>query len=298
MKLNSIYLIFAKAMFSLPQGVKNLLGKLIGVIFYDVFRFRRTIINSNLERAFPGLSSGEKRRLGRQSLVILGHLILDFFGLPFIDKKWVESHIVFDGMDHYQSAQKKGKGVLFLGMHMGSGECALGSMCIMGIPIVLIGKRFRKKGADNILFASRALTGMEFIPPHGKTTALNILKCLREGKSLVFVLDQHIYPPYGIATTFFGHHVGTAFGLALFAQKTGSPIIPLHTFRDERGTNHVVFGPEIPFVKEDDKEATLKNMTQAFNHVLEDTIRKHPGQWMWIHKRWKPFPMEEKPPES
>lgn len=270
-----------------------MLGASIGIVFFDVFRFRRRIIMSNLQRAFPDWTRSEKNRVGRKAMITQGHLVVEFFNLPFMNRNWVEKNIVFEGLEHYEAAISKGKGVLLLGMHMGSGECAIGSICVKGIPLVLIGKRFRNAFMDRLLFGSRARTGMSFIPPHGKTTAIQIMRCLREQKAVLFVLDQHIYPPYGVASTFFGHHVGTAMGLALFAQKTAAPIIPLHTYRDTQGFNHVVFGPEVPFEEAESKKATLKTMTQTFNHVLEDTIRKHPGQWMWIHKRWKPFPREE-----
>jgi len=288
-KLNPIYLFFARILYHMPRWFKSTLGWCIGVSVFDVLRFRRGIINENLERAFPGMPAAKKRRLGRKSLITLGHLLVEFTGLPFMDESWVDRNITFEGMEHYQKAGEKGKGVLLLGLHMGSGECVLGSMCLKGMPIVLIGKRLRTPSMDRLLFESRARTGMEFIPTHGKSTAMHILKALRKEKNVLFVLDQHIYPPYGVATTFFGHRVGTGFGLALFAQKTQAPVIPLHSFRDSSGRNHVVFGPEIPFVAEDTKQETLEKMTQTYNHILEDIIRKHPDQWLWIHRRWKPF---------
>ena len=39
----------------------------------------------------------------------------------------------------------------------------------------------------------------------------------------------------------------------------------------------------------DDKDQTTARMTQAFNNKLEEIIRKHPEQWMWVHRRWKDF---------
>jgi len=29
-------------------------------------------------------------------------------------------------------------------------------------------------------------------------------------------------------------------------------------------------------------------MTQALNDSLEHVVRQHMGQWLWIHRRWKP----------
>jgi len=290
--LSKSYLFIAKLIFKLPRWLKNMIAKSIAVIVFDVFRFRRAIALNNISRVFPEWSNKKKRRIARQSIQTQGFQLIDFFSLPFLDKKWVEEHLVFDGWENHEKAQALGKGVLFLGLHLGNGELALGGMALKGLPLTLIGKNMRNKKINNILYSSRAATGLQFIPPHGKTTAMQILKGLKEGKSIIFILDQHIYPPYGVATTFFGHHVGTGFGLALFAMKTGAPVLPLHTFRDQNGKNHVVFGEPIPFTHAENREQTLKTMTQKYNHVLEETIQKYPGQWMWIHKRWKPFPVD------
>jgi KDO2-lipid IV(A) lauroyltransferase len=27
--------------------------------------------------------------------------------------------------------------------------------------------------------------------------------------------------------------------------------------------------------------------TQAIQEAIETAIREHPGQWLWIHRRWK-----------
>jgi KDO2-lipid IV(A) lauroyltransferase len=32
-----------------------------------------------------------------------------------------------------------------------------------------------------------------------------------------------------------------------------------------------------------------------FNKVLEDYVRRDPGQWLWIHRRWKTRPEGEAP---
>jgi KDO2-lipid IV(A) lauroyltransferase len=38
-----------------------------------------------------------------------------------------------------------------------------------------------------------------------------------------------------------------------------------------------------------DKDQTTLKLTQAFNDKLEEIVRKHPEQWMWVHRRWKEF---------
>ena len=97
--------------------------------------------------------------------------------------------------------------------------------------------------------------------------------------------------PYGVASTFFGRRTGTAYGLALFALKTKSPVLPIYTYEGRDKKLHIVIEPAVDtsaYVTEDKEESQAK-LTQAFNDKLEEIVRKHPEQWMWVHRRWKDF---------
>ncbi len=43
---------------------------------------------------------------------------------------------------------------------------------------------------------------------------------------------------------------------------------------------------EIKLPKTEDKEADILAATAALQSEFERTIRKHPAQWMWSHRRW------------
>ena len=56
---------------------------------------------------------------------------------------------------------------------------------------------------------------------------------------------------------------------------------------------HMHILPEIPIRNSGDEEADLVYNTQIFNNFIEDVIRQHPEQWVWMHERWKTKPGEE-----
>ena len=43
----------------------------------------------------------------------------------------------------------------------------------------------------------------------------------------------------------------------------------------------------IKFEKTGDLEKDKKNITNKINQIVENMVRKNPGQWIWTHGRWK-----------
>ena len=48
--------------------------------------------------------------------------------------------------------------------------------------------------------------------------------------------------------------------------------------------------PALALIRTGDNEADIVANTAMFNQVLESYIRKHPEQWLWVHRRWKTRP--------
>jgi KDO2-lipid IV(A) lauroyltransferase len=69
--------------------------------------------------------------------------------------------------------------------------------------------------------------------------------------------------------------------------KTRAPVLPMYTYRDAQGRIHVVCEPEIPMEVQTDRDLQIHRMTQKYNDKIEEIIRRHPEQWMWVHRRWK-----------
>lgn len=267
-------------------------GSWLGFLWFDVFGFRKEIVLNNLNIAFPEWSDQKKLAVGRESVYQLGYNFGEFFLIPAINKKWVAKNVVFHGWENIEKARELKKGMFFLSLHLGNGDLASNTISLNGQEIHIITKRFKTKWFDNLWFSVRGAQGVKYIDAHGPNNAFEILKALKKNAALVFVLDQYMGKPYGIETSFFGKKTGTAYGLALFVQKTKAPVLPIYTYEGEDKKLHVVIEPAMDTaasVVEDNKDLTILNLTQSFNDKLESIVRKHPEQWMWVHRRWKDF---------
>lgn len=283
--------VFAVFLSLWPRSWVRACGGALGFLWIDFFKFRRQIVLDNLDIAFPEWSPGKKLEVGRKSVYFLGYNFAEFFMIPAMNERWLRRNVVFEGVDNLIKAREKKKGVYFLTLHLGNGDMGANAIAMRFCDVYLITKRFKNKLFNDIWFSIRGAQGVHYIDAHGPSNAFDILKALKKNAGLVFVVDQYMGKPYGIATRFFGKRTGTAYGLALFAQKTKSPVVPVYTFEGEDGKMHIVFEPEMdlqPFIVED-KSQSLLNITQHFCDKVEEIIRRHPEQWLWVHRRWKNF---------
>lgn len=275
----------------LPNPFNLYFGKALAFLWVDVFHIRKKIIYDNISLVFPQMSDQQKRIIAKESMQNLCRSFFDIIKIPSLTEKWIEDHVIFQGLENLKDLQQQRKGVFFLSLHLGSGDLASAVISKKIIPVHLITKRFKNIFLDQFWFSLRGAASTQFIDAHGKRNAFAILAAIKSGAGVIFVLDQFMGKPYGIETTFFGKTTGTAYGLALFVKKSKAPVIPVYTFWGADGKLHINFSERIdlsPFYG-DDEEKYKKNVTNRFNFELEKIIRQHPEHWMWVHRRWKEF---------
>jgi KDO2-lipid IV(A) lauroyltransferase len=272
---------------ALPRSWRFAVGDILGLLWFDVFRIRRDVVLANLQKAFPDWGPAQRTKIGRSSLCNLGRDLMEYFELPYMTPAKVEERFVIEGREHLDRALDEGKGVCLLTLHLGNGDFAIGALSCLGIPMYLISKEFKLKWLNELWFGMRSRLGTKFIPP--RNSSYSVLKALKKNGVVVFVLDQFTGPPIGVKTRFFGHETGTGLGLAMMAERAGSPVIPVYTLRRPDQKHLIHFDPAVPFETFGSRDEALAHMTQRYNDVLETYVKKCPQQWMWIHKRWKIF---------
>ncbi len=272
----------------LPDSASCIWGRFLAFLWVDVFSIRKDVVYSNIEIAFPGTDEPTKKRWMRQSLEVLCRSFFDVLKIPSINLKWIDENVIFHGLENIENPQT---GILFMSLHMASGDLAAAAFSEKVKPLSLISKRFKSPFLDELWFSVRTKSKTEFIDAHGKSNAFDILKALKKNRGLVFVVDQFMGKPFGVETQFFGRTTGSAYGLALFAQKTKTPVHPLWTYWDENNKLNICVEPRIDFTSKltDDLDRNNVVLTNIFNQHIENIIRKKPEQWMWVHRRWKVF---------
>ena len=278
-------LIFAFFIHKLPFVIHQVIAWIIAIGWFDILRIRRKEATSNVLRVFPKKSKKQAQQMARKSLYHMGLTLIEFFDMPFLWEKDFREIYTVEGEEKINEALKQGKGVFLMSVHLANGDLGTAALASWGYKVSIISKVFQSKWLNRLWFASREAKGVKFIPPRKST--YDILKALKKNEGVIFVLDQYTGPPNGVLTKFFGHETGTAVGLALFAQRSGAPVLPIYTYRTGPNRSKIIVDDPVPFIEKGDKDETLQYMTQQYNHAVEHAILQAPEQWMWVHRRWK-----------
>ncbi len=273
----------------IPKKLRYYLGKILGYAFYRLVGFRKNVISSNLKTAFgPSLSEVEVETLMRKNYEHYGVLFFEFLASVIWKKKDYLQNIHRVGWETLEELAEKKEPCILLTSHLGNWEYSIAVAAAVGLPIDVVVKEAKSAFADKYLQWYRRRTGAGIFLESG--TAKDILKSLNQGRHVAFILDQFMGPPIGLPVKFFGKTAGTAAALALMTDKRDIPVIPAYNYRDENGVVHIVIEKPIEFKNlPEDRNERLYYKTQMYNDILESQVRKHPSQWLWLHRRWKDF---------
>jgi Kdo2-lipid IVA lauroyltransferase/acyltransferase len=276
-----------KLIFILPAWAQKWVANGFAFLWFRVFRIRRKLVEENIRRCFPDWSEDQILKTAKATFENQGQTIVDFANMLFMKTDDILKNCSFENSQILQKALAEKKGVMLLACHVSNGDYGIASMAQSGLDIHLVAKRFSNEGLDELVYRARHRFGTKSIAP--RRSSFEILKALKNNSIVIFVLDQFMGKPLGVATTFFGQPTGTAVGLALFAEKTKAPVVPCYAYRKADGSYCVRFEEPIPFEYNGDREQSLQWMTQKYNDKLEQVAREFPDQWLWLHRRWKPF---------
>ena len=286
--------LFIRALRILPRPVARVAGTLIATFAYFALGRLRRVGQRNLALAFPEMPAAQRTRILRQEYRNLGWLLAEFCRMSTYTAAYASRFIRYEGLENYLAARDRGNGVLILTGHLGAWELSSFYHSLAGYPMGMVIRRLDNPLVDALVNRIRCLHGNRVL--HKDDFARGLIAAMRAGDTVGILMDTNMTPPQGLFAPFFGIPACTASGLARVALKTGAAVLPGFLLWDESERRYVLhFYPEIALASTGDSEADAATNTARFNAVLEDAIRQHPSQWLWMHRRWKTRPPGEPP---
>ncbi len=292
-------LVFVKVARLLPPRAVPKMAAMLGVLLFDVVRYRRQVALSNLDWHLgrgardPDVSNTSKERryherIGRECLTGFVMGLAEFARLPLIDKKYMDENIEVSGLEHLDEALKRGKGGILVTGHFGSWELMGWVVARLGYPLKFVVGVQRNPLVQVLMNDIRRSCGIQVIEPD---SLLGVARSLKSNQFVAMLSDQDVgrRGVKGVFVDFMGESASTPRGAAQFSLIAGSPIIPGFIVRTG-GTKHriVIERPILPPDRRD--ETSVRELTQAYTKVIETYVRSYPGHWLWTHRRWKTRP--------
>lgn len=280
---------FLKLFCLLPETWAYRLGDDLGRLFFWIDRKHRRVAMENLKIAFGNeKDEHELRVIAKRSYQHWGRSLAELARVMILSPERVMGWVKIEGLDHFLDAQKKGRGVLYLTAHLGNWELMGLAHSLRGYPINVVARPLDNPLLEDVLFRLRTRWGNRVIKKGGALR--EVLKLLKEGETIGFLLDQNVAPDQGVFVNFFGRPACTHKTLALLALKTVAVVLPILTFRGSTNRHRIIIEPPVLLEETGDTEQDVVINTQKFTSVIESYVRQHPDQWLWVHRRWKTQP--------
>jgi KDO2-lipid IV(A) lauroyltransferase len=266
------------------SGLAQFCARLLGHV---VPRLRR-VARRNLELAMPGMAAEERERIMDGVFRSVAGVLVAIARFPSINRRNVREWIRYEGLEHYEEAKRRGRGVLFATAHLGNWELSAFAHALMAEPMHVVVRPLDNPLLDGWAARRRRLSGNQVIGK--KDLARGILRALAGNEAVGVLIDQNTSPQEGVFVDFFGLKACAHAGFARLAARSGAAVIP--GFALWSGSEHryvLRFYPPVPMTGD------VAADTQRLHTHLETVIREYPDQWLWIHRRWKTRPEGEPP---
>jgi Kdo2-lipid IVA lauroyltransferase/acyltransferase len=260
----------------------------LGSIGYHFAVRTRALTVNHLSMAFPHHPAPVIKSLAKRSFRMLGKNAGDILRSSRVKTlEQLERFLTTEGLENYQTAHAKGKGVIFLTCHLGAFDLQITNMAMRGLNPNIIGTPLKDERLNDLLWNYRNLHGA--IPiARGKET-FRMIKVLKSGGSVALLIDQDTRVKT-VFVDFFGMQAATPVGATILALKTGAAVVPTYIYLGDDALQHMHILPEIPMTITGDEDHDIRFNTQILTNFIEEKIREHPDQWVWMHERWKTRP--------
>lgn len=266
-----------------PAGAALRLARIyVRLLDLALGRLRRVALR-NLEMAMPAVTRESRNRLADGVFLSIARVLATFAKFPRIRKPELGRWIRCEGLEHVEDARKRGRGILFATAHLGNWEMSAFAYSMLVEPMDVVVRPLDNPYIDALVERRRALAGNRLILKTDPARA--ILKALAANRAVGILIDQNTSAQGGVFIDFFGIPACAGAGFARLAAHSGAAVIPGFALWAPEEDRYVLrFLPPVEMRGDPVRD------TQAVHSVLEQVIRDHPDQWLWVHRRWKTRP--------
>jgi len=280
-----VFILFSFCFRLLGLKLSRKFAAILALVFFYLIPIRKKVVFNNLKIAFPENDIHTNKKLAFRIYLSFAVTLVEILYLPYMKKQELVNAVECSNPELIIQKHKDGKGVILLSSHFGNWEFGAISIGIqIQLPFSVIVKPLRNPLVYEWMNKARTKFGNEVVP-----LGISIRKTyqtLKEKKIVAMVADQR-GPAEGVRVDFFGKKVSVYTGPAALALKTGAPLICGIAVRDKNYKYKMVLVEISQQNLPDGEEEKILEISRRYTSYLEEVIREHPEQWLWMHNRWK-----------
>ncbi len=262
-------------------------GAFLGRVGYRRLKREREKAERNFTLAFGNeYTARQKSEILRRSFENLGKSLIEVLKFRQISSSNIDQFVTLEGEENLKKAFSKQKGIVFVTAHFGNWELMGITLAIKGYRTHVIAAPLYDSRLDRIMNRFRLIHGVETITRGGEKGARKILSALKNNQILGLLIDQDI-DAEGVFVDFFNRQAFTPSGAATLALKSGAAVILGFIHRELDNRHRIIFSGPVELIRRGELAQDIQDNTALFTKAIEENIRKHPDQWVWMHNRWQ-----------
>ncbi|EON89632.1 MULTISPECIES: Kdo(2)-lipid IV(A) acyltransferase [Plesiomonas] len=271
----------------LPYPLIRRIGFTLGRLFMRIGKRRVKIAERNLELCFPDMSREARAQILQENFESTGMAVMET-GMAWFWPDWrVKKIFQVEGLEHMRQAQAEQRGVLLIGVHFLTLE--LGARVFgMYNPGVGVYRPNDNPLMDWLQTWGRLRSNKYMID---RKDVKGMIRALRAGEIIWYAPDHDYGPRRSVFVPLFAvDKAATTTGTSILMQAADPALVAFAPIRNKDGSGYrLVISPAIQGFPMDDEVAAAAFM----NRVVEKEILRAPGQYMWLHRRFKTRPEGE-----
>ena len=266
----------------LPLFVLYRLSDCCHFILCYVVRYRREVVLKNLAIAFPDKSEKERKKIAVDFYRNLTDTFFETIKLLSISDKRLHNMAEID-LSEVIEISKRGKSIQFHAGHQFNWEFANLLLAEqMPIPFIGVYKKISNKYFDRLFFELRSKKGSVLVATNEFRNRMHQL--LAKQYSIGLAADQNPGNPHqAYWCNFFGKPVPFVTGPDKSARRNKTAVVFLKLIKLRRGKYKFTPG----LIIEDTSNLKEGELTLMYRDFLETTIKEHPDNYLWSHRRWR-----------
>jgi len=267
----------------LPFWALHLKSSLVAWLLSDAIKYRRKVVDANLERCFSDKSVKERREISKKFYLNISDILLESLKGLSIPKQEMEQRFKILNPELIDKYFEQKQSVICLASHYANWEWGIQAVnSQIKHQAISIYKPLSNSFLEGFMLKKRSRLGMKLFGIERTKEAF--AEAQKEPIAIILAADQSPSDSSkSIIVDFFGERIGFIHGPEAYASKTRTPVLFFDVQRTKRG----YYTLEIQELFTGKEKLEKGELTQIYARKIENVLKKKPEDWLWSHKRWK-----------